>query len=505
MIVLAWLLAGGAAFALLSLMALWSYGRFARRARGPDSHALPPGDDTPLDTMLAPLQAAHRGESGLALVPGGFDAFALRAASAAQARRSLDIMVYIWNDDRAGRLLAHDLLAAADRGVRVRLLLDDVNTLGFDPKYLALNAHPRVEVRHFNPIRARRTMIGRGFEILLSLVRINRRLHCKAWIADGRLAIVGGRNVSDSDFALLPRRRRPGRDLDLLMAGPVVAETAAVFDAHWNSGLALPITALWNDRAGDLRRYRERLAAERRAAGTRLCRASDQPEAVLADGVARLRWAGGTRVVADPPEKVLGRGERDLLADTLDAMIFGATRSVRIATPYFVPGTRAADDLVGLARRGISVEVLTNALRSTDHAAVHGAYRWYRLPLMTGGVRLREFDVQTESRRQPEMLHAKVLLVDDRRAFVGSFNFDMRSAFLNAEMGVIFADAALIDELCGWWRGLNADPLSWELGLSGGREVWRRGGTVSRHDPGSSVWRRGLSWIVGKLPIHGQL
>jgi cardiolipin synthase C len=221
---LAWIAGIAAALALASVVALWSYGRFARARAGAGSRSIPPGSDAPLDRMLAPLEAAHPGQSGTALSIESRAAFDQRMQSAALARRSIDAMYYIWRDDLTGRLLAQALLEAAERGVRVRLLLDDVNILGRDPTYLAMNSHPRIEVRLFNPIRAREGYIRRGIELLLNLVRYHRRMHCKAWIVDGRVALIGGRNVGDEYFGAAKGRRRNVRDLDLALAGAILRD-----------------------------------------------------------------------------------------------------------------------------------------------------------------------------------------------------------------------------------------------------------------------------------------
>lgn len=530
MMLLGWLIAGTLAFTLASLLALWSYGRFARRARGHPSKAIPPGRDAPLDRMTrTPEHAAEAaalpppgtadtdGMTGLALVDDGHNAFRLRVLTAREARRSLDILTYIWRDDITGRLLALELLEAADRGVRVRLLLDDAQALGFDRKYLGLNAHRNIEVRLFNPIRARRTFLGRGLEILLSLVRFNRRLHCKAWIADGRVAISGGRNVSDNDFALVRPQSRPGRDMDLLIAGAAVREAADLFDAHWNGGLALPISAFWSGWMGD-QRYRERLHDTRQRDAARSIMAPLSPRnggtapPLVRDGgpgleqaIAALRWSSGARLIADPPEKALGLKREAWMPRSLRALMLSARSELQIVTPYFVPGDDGAADLMRLARSGVRVEVLTNALNSTNHGVVHGAYRYYRAQLLAAGVVLREFAPPKPELSKPEMLHAKAMMIDHRVGFVGSFNFDLRSAFLNAEMGMVFDDPHLLADLAQSLATLADPDISWQLALDRGRIVWRRGTRTVTHDPDALALRRGLSWVVGHLPIHSHL
>src|SRR5690554_1010415 len=195
------LTAGAGFFAAASFLAVLSYGYFARRSLGAPSHALETElSATELDRAIAPMLERHDGQSGLALISGNLDAFAVRALSARAAGRSLDLMYYYWKGDLTGRLLMKEVLGAADRGVRVRLLIDDINTRGLDRAYRALDTHPNIAVRLFNPSRARHGGLRRGIEMVLRFFSVTRRMHNKAWIVDGRLAIVGGRNIGDAYF-----------------------------------------------------------------------------------------------------------------------------------------------------------------------------------------------------------------------------------------------------------------------------------------------------------------
>ena len=245
LLIVLWIAALAALIAFVSWSAHRSYRRFLRKVRGPASNALPcAGPDTPLDGLFGPLQQRHAGQSGLLLLLDNADAFAARALSAALAGRSLDLMYYIWSTDRAGWLLIDALVAAADRGARIRLLLDDVNVQGFDRTFLALTQHPLIEVRLFNPVRNRGHVVRRMVEMALGLSRFNRRMHGKMWIADGRLAILGGRNIGDTYFGA-DEGEPISVDADVMLVGPKVADVSAVFDSYWNLGLSLPIVALW--------------------------------------------------------------------------------------------------------------------------------------------------------------------------------------------------------------------------------------------------------------------
>lgn len=502
-----WLLATAVLLAAASGLALWSYGRFARLARGAPSQAIPAGQGGALDALI-PEEA-----DGAALSFDPAEALEIRLASIRLAARSIDVMTYIWYDDASGRRLAAELAQAARRGVRVRILLDDVNTWGRDRAWLALDRIEGIGIRVFNPVRQRRRGLARGVEMLLLALRYNRRMHGKLWSVDGRLALTGGRNLGDGYFGQARGPRHNQADADILLtgggAGGAVARVDALFDAFWNDGLALPISALWSSRV------QRGLTTPRRQR-----RAEDRVSAVAADAVLpaaeraalqrvldRRRLGVALRLIADPPEKALGqrpgpRGNRAWLPDHLVPALAGAERSLTIASPYLVPGRAGLAELTAQAARGIRVTVLTNALSVIDHAIVHGAYRWYRPRLLGAGIRIFEFGGRRDS-PQTEMLHAKLAVIDGRTGFVGSFNFDMRSAWLNTELGVLFDDPELVAEVEAWLAEAMSPERAYRLEQSGRWTIWRRGGgDGQRIEPGSTAARRLLSFAVGHLPIH---
>ena len=513
-----------AAFVALFAAAFYSYGRFARHELGLPGHAIEPeGLVTALDQAVAPLTVARPGESGVLLVDDNREAFELRALTARDAGRSLDLQYYIWNDDERGRLLVREVLRAADRGVRVRVLLDDNNARGKDRAILALDSHPRIEVRLFNPARNREGGWARAAEMLVRAVSLNRRMHNKAWIADGRIAIVGGRNVGNEYFDAAPVNFQ---DADLLLVGPAVRQASAIFDEFWSSEAVIPIRALHRMRW----RRRHRLLPEVRRALESLARASaaspwlerlpdpslSLPSRVNAEG--RLVWSAEVRVASDPPEKAAPvaerqRPERWLLHELLPLVT--ATRAEALfISPYFVPGEEAAAQLVALARKGIDLRVLTNSLAATDVALVHAGYSRYREELLEGGVRIHELKPVhrmrigiTGSRRAS--LHTKALVVDGARGFVGSFNLDPRSVQLNTEMGVLFTDATLAGQLRTVFLRSAAPQASYRLYLERGALRWsddtEEGGRVWTREPEAGFWRRALVAAVRWLPIESQL
>lgn len=507
-----------AGFALASFLAIYAYGLFAKRVQGAPSHALAVADDgTELDRLVAPLLAAHPEESGLALLADNVDAFAVRALTARRAGRSLDVQLYMWRNDLTGRLMINEVVQAADRGVRVRLLLDDLNARGHDRFLLALDRHPNIEIRLFNPSVVREGPVRRAVELMLRAVAINRRMHNKSWIADGRIAIVGGRNIGDAYFDA--DRAANFRDLDVVMLGPVVRQTEEVFDRFWNSRAAIPIAKLWRVRVARLPRVRRRLAAAigRADAGARpyLQRAAEQR---TLDDMLResggMHWTAKARVVSDPPKKVIGDGEAEWLMRAVRPLLTQAKQEVEIISPYFIPGEAGAIELSAMASRGVKVAVLTNSLAATDVAAVHGAYAHYRVPLLKAGIALFElkpYDLRSRHSMfgsSGASLHTKSFMVDGRMGFIGSMNFDPRSASLNSEMGVFFEHPDLVAEMRAIFADETSPKKAYRLALEDGRIVWRDGGNTERHlhdEPGAPLGRRIAAIAIGWLPLQSQL
>lgn len=493
---------------LSSALVLRSYARFAKRARGPASHALPrDGAATALDRLVDTACAAHPGLDGLANLIDPKDAFAARSLSAGAAGRSLDLIYYIWQTDTSGWLLMADVMAAADRGVRVRLLLDDVNVQGFDLAFLGLNQHPNIEVRLFNPLRNRGHWLRRALEFAMGLSRFNRRMHGKVWIADGRLAILGGRNIGDTYFGAPGSGARLSHDADMLLVGAKVTEAERVFDTFWNLGLSLPILTLWPSFRLNERRFRRRLA--RRSAAP--LAATFRRQAIAGRTAAemlgeRLRWTDRVTLLSDPPDKALGRRGGPWLLDSIADLLRGAGTEVLLTTPYFVPGTPGLTLITDLARKGVQVKVLTNSLAATDLFSVHAAYTHYRPPLLQAGAALFEFAPPPRGLRRRDLLHSKIFLIDGTTALVGSHNFDMRSAYINIELGLLFHEPDLVAELAALFERQTAPVSAFRVTLDEGRLHWNvvengRPGR-ERFEPEASVTRRVVSWVIRRLP-HG--
>lgn len=509
------LLVCAAALAIAGLTALTSYGSYARRAIGGKSTALPVANsDTLLDREVVALLENRQGETGLQLLADNLRAFELRVQLARSAERSLDLQYYYWLWDLTGDLLTQEIVAAADRGVRVRLLIDDINTRGNDSRYLALDCHPNIEIRLFNPSRNRANGIRRGLELAFRAFRTTRRMHNKAWIADGRVAIVGGRNIGDAYFDAA--RATNFHDMDVMFIGEKLADAASIFDDFWNSPVAIPISALSRPVARTQPIPRQGARRRRPDAEPYLQRLSKIEAANGIGGAAeQMHWADEVEVVSDPPEKAWAVGQGSWLVPRIYRAIREARRELRLVSPYFIPGKKGMQALGRLTASGISVRVLTNSLAATDVVAVHGAYSSYRKPLLRQGVEL--FELRPDiTRERPSLfgskgasLHTKAFTVDGRTGFVGSFNFDPRSASLNTEMGVLFAQPELVASMNAIIAEQTAAQHAFRVSLVDGRLSWNEAGAGARiavlAEPSASIWRRLAAAAIGLLPIESQL
>jgi len=471
-------------------------------------------------------------ESGLLLIESGEDAMRSRLALLNLAGRSLDLQTYIFDLDLSGRLVLSRLLAAADRGVAVRLLLDDTSVLDHEKEWAAVDRHPNVEVRSFNPFRLRDPSYAEQlFEYLGNFSRLNRRMHNKVLVADSAWTLIGGRNVADDYFDVSPSANF--RDLDLLATGPVAAAAAADFDRYWNSGWAVPVAQLGAPAvdAVALERLRERLArsAERRQrflAPLDLAPAGG-PLAALAAPRPLVR--APARLIADDPAKVAGAEPRP--GPFLFELLSAAREVVDIESAYLILPAASVEALAQLVERGVRVRVLTNSLATNDVVAAHAGYLGTRTALLEAGVEL--YELRPEGRPGPEAgarpptssrasLHSKAVVVDRERLFVGSMNLDPRSIEINTEIGVFVESAELAGRVAEVLAAGRAPESSWRVRLrrelepatarepAGTRPVWieaRPDGRprVRRVEPRAGLWRRFKSALLALLPVERQL
>lgn len=479
---------------------------------------LPSAQGTRLGQALAPDMAAHPGLSGIHALHHPHDAFAARAHLARAAERTLDVQYYIWRGDTTGTLLLGELLHAAKRGVRVRLLLDDVGTAGLDAPLAALDAHPQIEVRLFNPFTLRSPKV---LGYLADLRRANRRMHNKSFTADNQASIVGGRNVGDEYFGATTDVLFA--DLDVLAIGPVVHDVSADFDRYWASASAYPaqdiLPAVAPAAMADLEEQARALLASPAAHDyAQSILRSDYMRQLLAHELP-LEWAP-VQMLSDDPAKGLGQARRDgLLLPQLDAALGMPQRSMDLVSPYFVPTAGGMAAFARMRQAGVRVRVLTNAFEATDVPAVHAGYAKYRRPLLELGVTLYEMrrlvpehaDQHGRPLRQRlgssgSSLHAKTFAVDGERLFVGSLNFDPRSAHLNTELGFLIDSPVLARELTQAFD-TTVPVQSYQLALTedGGLE-WRSGvgnpPPVYTTEPHTTWWSRTLVTLLMWLPIE---
>jgi cardiolipin synthase C len=483
--------------------------------------AFAPGEDAPLDRTLSGAEAAHPGQSGFRLVIEGTEAFVIRAHGARHAARSLDVQTYIWHDDTTGKYLAHELLAAADRGVRVRLLVDDLDARAKNAGFAALSVHPNIEVRLFNPFATRSGGLRLASEGARDFSRINRRMHNKSWIADNRVALVGGRNLGDEYFAAGDEVNFV--DLDFAMVGPVVRDVSASFDRFWNSPSVWPIESLDPDSVNEAGLERLRKALDAHAAT-----AHDSPYAQALrsdDGIQRLaagplpgdkgtlRWSSSYRFVSDDPAKVTME-ERDATRATVGAAIVplmrDAAKSLEVISPYFVPGEEGSKGLVARARAGVDVRVLTNSLAANDVASVHGGYSRHRQTLVEGGVKVWELKPLSKAKSSLSgssgaSLHTKALCADGKTLFVGSYNLDPRSTWLNSEQGVIVEDATLAAQLGDIFALQTSGSRAWRVTLSEGKLRWGDGTETLDSEPQASFSQKFQAWLARVFHLDAQL
>ncbi len=479
------------------------------------SGAVPPSPDTRLGETAIAWRANHGELSGFLGLGDGIDALGARLRLMELAEATIDAQYFIIKRDRAGALFAGKLLRAADRGVRVRLLVDDIFTPGTDQAFSLLNSHPNVEVRLFNPV-ANRTFKYLSYAADFS--RANRRMHNKSFTVDNSFTIVGGRNIGEEYFELKPDVKFD--DYEVLAMGPVVEQVSAGFDEFWNSELSVPMEAFGLDvDPADLERWRDyvREETERGAEGIYARAVNSSLMADIREGRVKPVTARA-RLITDSPDKLLAEvGEEGVaeLAIEIGRRFREATREIIIVTPYFIPQDSGASVLEEILQRGVRVVIVTNSLASTNHVPVHSAYARYRKRLLQAGAEFYEIRAlgtaeESEWGHKPQRvtLHSKATVIDRETVFIGSLNFDPRSVLINTEMG-LFIDspeigarfAELLQEDLGnvtYRVTLNEqDQLRW---------VYRQGNIEerSKKEPQSSWWRRTQARLYRLLP-EGQL
>jgi len=509
------------------------------------THALAPSTATPLGAALAGPESRHPGQSGFRLLATGADSLQMRIALARSATKTLDMQYYIANEDTTGKLLLGAALYAADRGVRVRMLLDDLNFKDIDSLMAALNTHPNISIRVFNPYGStQESMLARTTNLFTKIDQFTRRMHNKAMIVDNQAAIVGGRNLGDEYFGA--SQVLQFSDLDVLAAGPVAAKVSASFDDYWNSSLSYPLAALNHQKFDP-----HELDATRDALRAHWHKYADPYNAKplnatpLATQIVQrqlgLVWANCS-FAADSPGKITDAQQTDAsgnppVGDAMRSLIKRiqvAQQSVLVFSPYFVPHDTGVQEVRKLTARGVRVAFLTNSLAATDAVAVQAGYSPYREPLLRAGAQLYEFKSShpqhfgkgpgglagSQSRAS---LHTKAYVIDEKTLVLGSLNLDPRSARLNTELAITIDSPVLAHEVAGYFAHATSPELSYRVTLVTPQERAQLANTAAAHadlvwtdeengqirkyyvDPQAGLIRNLLTGLFLLLPLDNQL
>ena len=484
--------------------------------------ALPQPGETSLWRRIQPQFDSHPGESGFYLLPSGIDAFVARILLIDAAERTLDLQYYIFHGDITPKLVVDRMLAAADRGVRIRLLVDDWNIKGKDFVLAMIDAHPNIEVRVFNPIPgSRSSFLSRPLHYLLGAERIKKRMHNKAFVVDNTVAIVGGRNIGDEYFQA--HGDVNFEDMDIMAVGPIAKEVSAGFDEYWNHELAIPIQAFVSQEpaAEDIQKARRTLDDHREAMkateyGGKL-RESDLLKRLEA-GRLPVVWAQG-EVLYDRPERVNASGPPNAsnsMGPRLREMIEQAQNEALLISPYFVPREAGVKMFARMRDRGVTVKILTNSLASNDVPIAHGGYARYRKDLLRLGVDL--FEVRPAPGRREKKdhtqvggssgaaLHAKTFILDRKVLFVGTLNLDPRSVRFDTQNGIAVRSetlarqaASLFEESASAHRAFRVTLRTSSTEANGSPSagnalewVTEENGKEVRyfHEPETGLWRR---------------
>ncbi len=512
---------------LLAVLTLLLTGGCATLPEGfdrPVSHAFTDTDDTLLGKASSEEKRAHPGKSGFYLLGNGLDAFVARTLLAHFAERSIDVQYYLYHDDLIGALLTDQLLKAADRGVRVRLLVDDMGIEGRDLGVATADSHPNMEIRIFNPF-SRKT--GRTSQFVTRLGSVTRRMHNKSFTVDNQATILGGRNIGNEYFEADPDLAFA--DLDVLAIGPVVKEVSAAFDLYWNSELAYPISVLMDKPPSpeEIEQKRQLLnefiTEQAESAYLQALRDSNLANKIREKQV-RYHW-GDAVVVYDQPEKILHDFDKTEyhLAPLLKSYFEGVIDELIIFSPYFVPGKEGTAFLTQLSKRGVRVRIVTNSLASNDVSIVHAGYSKYRKDLLRAGVELYEMNKKLSKEQRKEKkgkhgsskasLHAKSFVFDRKQVFIGSLNLDPRAVLHNTEIGVVLTSAEIANGM-GEWFDQNIEKLAFRLELQedkNGHEKILWYGLVDGEqqtfdvEPYTGFWLRFGIGFMSIWPIDSQL
>ncbi|GAA4877722.1 phospholipase D family protein [Ferrimonas pelagia] len=515
-------------FALLAALLLCACSSMPKERHASPSYASP--QDTPgtLSALLSPSRTANPDLSGLALLQDPRHALQARLAMAAMAEHTLDLQYYIWHGDQSGLALLQAVLQAAERGVRVRILLDDHTLKNADAPLAQLAQLPNLEIKLYNPYGKRRSgSFARTLAFLGEFNRLNHRMHNKVMVADNQLAIVGGRNIGDEYFGLSAHSNF--QDLDVFVAGHAVRDLSSSFDLYWNSNWAISAASIWRHSLNKLNPPAPAdpaIIQAKLAKGRAQFPASPYPleldrhqvSAELADLPDRLYW-GVAVVTADPPRKDLAKQpSATAVSELLSSLGQSAAEEILISAPYFVPESLTLKGIQQLTDNGVEIKVLTNSLQASDVKVAHYGYVVRRQQALDSGAQLFEYRPDARSGQQtqpasarnvPLALHAKVAVYDRKRVYIGSANLDPRSLWLNTEIGLIVDDPHFATEVAQLLLRDMSAHSAYQLERHGEQLCWRAltEGSVQIvcQEPGLR-WRDCIGiWLNRILPIEQQL
>lgn len=510
---------------------------------------LPPGSDFPknysiafehpvetrLGRQFADSQAQHGTDSAFRLIGAGAEAFLVRMEMINAAERSIDLQYYIFHGDETGRLLTAAVLHAADRGVRVRILIDDAETAPGDEQITALAEHRSIELRIFNPFAYRgHSEFRRGLEFTFDAPRLNYRMHNKLLVVDNALALVGGRNIGDQYFQMDPESQFA--DDDVFAAGPVVEQLSATFDQYWNSVMSIPVQALADGKAlhpSVLDEHREALDQESREAKAAnldyMKRVSEgEPFNGLLSGRLPLVWAHAQVLCDSPDKRKIETGT--MVGNLMHREVVEAMKQVRsellMVSPFLIPGDGGMRLFTELRGRNVQIKALTNSLESSIELIAHAGYTHYRVPLLEQGVELYEIrsllgnprgsgETRTMAQYGNFALHAKLFVFDRQRVFVGSMNFDQRSMHLNTEIGLLIDSPAMAEQVAARFAAMTQPANAYKVVLrkkgvdDTPKLAWitRENGVDATYlsEPARSDWQRFKARFLSILPVDDEL
>ena len=467
------------------------------------------------EASRAALAGAPDGASGYAMLHENDEALRWRLLLVDQARESIDLQVFIWHDDASGNLLMDRLFEAADRGVKVRLLVDEFQLQAPDEALIQVSEHPNLEARIFNPWKERSNFASRLLEMLLRFKKLNQRMHNKLMVADGHFAIVGGRNIADEYFGL--GEELNFIDLDLLATGPVVSQVSQAFDEYWNSRWAVSLEYKRGepppDSVAQERAYTQQVVEEHAEKLTAFATSDTAQRKRLAALPGEMSHGPG-RVLWDTPMKQTQ--ERSILIiDEVEDLAGQASDEVVVHNAYFIPQKVGVERYAELIDRGVAIQVLTNSLGSNDEIVTNSAYKRYRKPLLELGVDLWEmrFDPEEAARfrtspnqRGYTVLHTKSFVIDRHLSFVGSLNLDPRAIDINTEMGMLVDDPVLAQRILDWFASITVPENAWRVQLDEeGKLFWESSAGRTTSQPAKTFGERVGDFFYSLILPESQL